>query len=83
MNQRIIKVFLASPSKLDEERASVSDAISRINSTIGTKLNYQLQLISWESSIYSDIGKDGQDVINKQVDDNYNVFYWVVWGQDW
>lgn len=79
MNQRTIKVFLASPSKLEEERLEVRNAINRINQTIGAKLGYQLQLFTWENSIYSDIGEDGQDVINKQIDDDYNVFIGLFW----
>ena len=79
MGRKVLKVFLASPSNLEDERLIVHKVVKRINQTIGMKLESRLQLITWEYSIYSDIGEDAQDVINKQVDDDYEIFIGMFW----
>lgn len=79
MTRKVIKVFLASPSKLEDERLNVHKVIERINKTIGIKLETQLQLITWENSVYSDINTDGQAVINRQINDDYEIFIGLFW----
>lgn len=76
---KVLKIFIASPSNLTEEREYIRKIVDRINSTIGKRINIFLQILSWENSVYADIGADAQDVINKQINDNYDVFIGLMW----
>ena len=74
-----IKIFLASPSDTVEERSAAQSAVDEINKTKGAKEKFHLDLLKWETDTYSAVGDDGQDVINKQIGDDYNIFLGVMW----
>lgn len=76
---RSINVFLASPTGLEIERQYAREVSSHINRTIGSKLGIQLNLLSWETSFYSDIDTDGQAVINRQLKKDYDIFIGIIW----
>lgn len=74
-----LKVFVASPSDVSEERKLLEQVVIELNKLIGTRLKYRLQLIKWESDTYPGLGDDAQDVINKQIGDDYDVFIGIIW----
>lgn len=76
---KVLKIFIASPSNLTEERECIEKVVARINSTIGRRINIFLQILSWECSVYPDIGDDAQDVINRQINDDYDIFIGLMW----
>ena len=45
---KTLKVFLASPAGLEDERFAVDDVVKRINSEIGPAFNIYLHLFRWE-----------------------------------
>lgn len=71
---RVIKVFLASPMDLGPERKVFFQMLDRINHTSGKHLRLQFQIISWENDVLPDMGDDAQDVVNQQIDMDYDVF---------
>lgn len=73
-----IRVFLASPGDTADERKSASAIIDELNQ-INTSDNIELELIKWETHAYSGIGEDAQDVINNQINDDYDIFVGVMW----
>jgi hypothetical protein len=73
-----IRVFLASPGDTAEERKSASAIIDELNK-INSSDNIELELMRWETHAYSGIGEDAQDVINRQLDDQYDIFVGVMW----
>lgn len=73
-----IRVFLASPSDTTEGRKSAADIVDELNN-INTSDNIELELIKWETHAYSGIGDDAQDVINKQLNNDYDIFVGVMW----
>jgi hypothetical protein len=73
------KVFLASPSDTEAERVQIDKIVQEINGTLGSRNGYVLRLLKWEDGTYPDFGEDGQDVINKQVGDDYNIFIGIMW----
>lgn len=77
---RHYRVFLASPGDTAEERIAAEEVIDEINKTRGARDNYRLELVKWETDTYSSVGEDGQDVINKQIN-NYQIFVGVMWKQ--
>jgi Domain of unknown function (DUF4062) len=76
----VIRVFVASPSDVNEERASLESVIGEVNSAI-YHLGVRLELIKWETNTYPEFGQDPQDVINRQIQDNYDIFIGVLWGR--
>jgi hypothetical protein len=69
-----LRVFIASPSDVAEERDIVSNIVipelQRIFGNQGS-LNLSepidLDVIRWETHAFPDIGEDAQDVINKEI----------------
>lgn len=72
--RRVIKVFLASPMDLTEEREIFMKNLEKINETLGQQLHLQYQVVSWERDVIPDIGDDAQDVVNAQIEMDYDVF---------
>lgn len=76
---KIFKIFLASPGDTNSERIAAEEVVDEINKSIGSRDNFRLELIKWENDTYSSIGEDGQDVINKQIGSDYQIFVGVMW----
>ncbi len=68
------QIFLASPGDTKEERDIVEKIIKELNETIGNRNDFHLELLKWENNVYPDFGEDGQDVINNQIGDEYDIF---------
>ena len=73
-------IFLSSPSDLEEERIAVEDVIRELNLTFGSRQNLILELIKWETHSAPGISiTSPQDVINKDIGDDYDVFIGILW----
>jgi hypothetical protein len=77
--ESVIQVFVASPSDVKEERDILESVITELNNTWIKKSGLRLELNRWESSIYPGFGKDPQDVINQQINDEYDIFIGILW----
>lgn len=74
------KIFLASPSDLLDERECINDVIAELNITYGTSNGIILELIKWESHSAPGITPiNVQDVITKDVGNNYDLFIGLLW----
>ncbi len=73
-----IKIFIASPGDTQDERRSASEIVEELNK-INQFDNIEYELVKWETHTYSGIGEDAQDVINKQIDDDYDIFIGLMW----
>jgi hypothetical protein len=76
---KIIRCFIASPSDTTEEREICEKVFSKINSGIGVPYKFHLESIRWENDVHPGIGSDGQDVINRQVKDKYDLFIGIMY----
>lgn len=79
--QRIIKVFLASPSDVQTERESLSRLIDDINDVLtflAPERRIAVELVRYETHAYPDIGQP-QEVINRQIPTDYDIFVGVMW----
>ncbi|MGW8278102.1 hypothetical protein ACWGK7_01215 [Sphingomonas aurantiaca] len=74
-----ITIFLASPSDVAPERELVGKTIYEWNQINGPQRSVLFELIRWEDSISAGFGSDGQDVINRQVDDKYDILIALFW----
>ena len=69
------KVFLASPSDLLEDRASIDEVIKELNLTFGEQNNLVIELMKWEThSAPGASVKHQQALINKDIDGDYDLF---------
>jgi hypothetical protein len=73
-----IKIFIASPGDTQDERRSASEIVEELNK-INQFDSIEYELVKWETHTYSGIGEDAQDVINKQIDDDYDIFIGLMW----
>lgn len=79
MQVRIFKCFIASPSDTSQEREICDDVFNKINTTIGQTMGFRLESKKWEIDSRPSFGTDGQDVINRQLLTEYEVFIGVMW----
>lgn len=77
--EKIISVFVASPSDVSDERAKLEDIIREINETRSRELGLRLELVRWETHAFPDINDDAQAVINEQIPDDYDLFIGIMW----
>lgn len=77
-NIREFVCFIASPSDTKEERDACDDVFEEINNSTGKILGIHLSSLRWEKNIYPSVGDYGQDVINNQVNDKYDLFIGIM-----
>lgn len=79
--ETILQVFVASPGDLAEERAALEDVIRELNSTWSRTLGCRLDLVRWETHAVPGMGRDAQDVINRSVPQDYDIFIGMLWSR--
>ncbi len=74
------KVFVASPSDVADERASIDEVISELNQTYGVSKNIVLELLKWETHSAPGVSKsDSQSIINSDIGQDYDLFIGILW----
>lgn len=73
-----LKIFVASPGDVSQERDIVSVVVQELRRTIGDIRDVELETVRWETHAWPDIGDDAQDVINGQIGE-YDVLVGVMW----
>lgn len=73
------RLFLASPSDLNEEREAVSEVVSELNLSFGNPNNIVIELLKWETNSAPAISKTSiQEIINKDIPE-YDLFIGLLW----
>lgn len=80
-NQTLLQVFAASPGDVVEERKILGEVINEFNVTWGGTHAVRLELVMWETHTRPSFGEDAQDVVNKQIGDEYDIFLGIMWGR--
>ena len=75
--RNLVRIFVASPSDVQSERASVEEVVKELNTTIGDTYGIRLETKKWEKDTYPAIGEYSQDVINKQIGE-YDIFVGIM-----
>ncbi len=75
----IVKIFLASPSDLNPEREIVADVIASLNAAWTKSRSLRLELVRWETDVAPGAGIHAQDVVNRQIGDDYDIFLGLFW----
>lgn len=78
--RRFVKVFLASPGDLAEERKAARVIVDDFNSQLADALGYQVELVGWEDTLPG-VGRP-QAIINRDLDgcDLFIGMLWKRWG---
>lgn len=78
--RKILRVFLASPGDLDQERDVVRKAGMDFNASWADELGYQVEIFGWENAV-AKFGRP-QDVLNQDLDrcDLFIGMIWKKWG---
>lgn len=78
--RRFIKVFLASPGDLSEERKIAKEIVDEFNSQLASALECQVELVGWEDTLPG-VGRP-QAIINRDLDgcDFFVGMLWKRWG---
>jgi len=74
-----VRIFIASPSDVVHYRKITSELIEEINGILhaqGSRIRGKA--VGWET-LSPGVGEDGQDVINRQVGDNFDIFVGILW----
>jgi|CXWL01.1.fsa_nt_gi hypothetical protein len=77
--EQVLSIFLASPSDVHDERDCVDAFVDEWNNLWCEDIGIHLRLIRWETHAYPAVGADGQDVINTQIGEEYDVFLGIMW----
>ncbi len=70
----VIRVFLASPMDVAEEREAFRRALGKVNEAVGRHLGVMFEVIGWEDYVVPGAGVDAQDVVNNQIRQEYDIF---------
>jgi len=80
-NPRTLRVFVASPSDVADERNALRHLIRDINdvlSYLDPARNLRIELVGYETDSYPDFGSP-QEVINRQIPVDYDIFIGIMW----
>lgn len=77
----LLQVFVASPGDVADERALLAEVLTEFNNTWGNRNRVTLELLRWETHSTPAFGEDGQNVINNQIGDEYDIFIGIMWGR--
>lgn len=77
----VLRIFVASPSDLGEERKLLEGVIQELNLTWPQQLGVSLELIKWETHTFPGAGTDPQDVINHQLPQDYDILLVMLWSR--
>lgn len=74
----ILKVFVASPSDLADERAAVDRIARELNQIQSERTGAFLDVVKWETHALPGVGSDPQALVNDSVADNYDIFIGIL-----
>jgi len=73
-----IRIFIASPSDVKQERNALGRVVDEIRRTVGDSQFVDLELVRWETHTWPAKGRYSQDVVNRQIG-AYDIFIGVMW----
>lgn len=72
-----INLFISCPGDIKDELNSIEVIVKEFNKTFGEISNFVIQIVHWNEDTYTDIGEDGQEIINNQID--YDILIGILW----
>lgn len=80
VNRKVVKVFLASPGDLSDERKAAKSVVDEFNTEWADELGYQVEIVGWEDTV-SVFGRP-QATINREIErcELFVGLMWKKWG---
>ena len=78
---KIIKCLIASPGDVTQERDICETVFEELNRELGSVLNFRIESVRWEKDAHAGCGEYGQEVINRQIDDLYDLFLGIMYSR--
>ena len=78
---QVLKVFVASPDDVAQERNALAKLLADINDVLAyltPETRLSLELVRYETHSYPDIGAP-QEVINREIPVDYDIFIGIMW----
>lgn len=72
-----IRIFISSPSDVETEKESALKVISELNITLCESHSISLCPLTWENNTFPSVGRDSQDIINKQIGE-YDIYIGIM-----
>jgi len=72
------KIFVSSPSNIKKEKQIIGEIFNELNKTWCEEKGIYLELLKWETDTYPDVGEYPQDVINRQIRQDYDIFVGIL-----
>lgn len=76
---KIYKCFIGSPSDTNRERKICDKVFEEINRSLGEGYDFRIESKKWEKDTFPAFAACSQDVINKQIGDDYDIFVGIMW----
>ena len=70
-------VLAASPSDLEPERTQLEEVVRELNLSLSP--GSRLELVRWETHGFPGVGDDPQDVLNRELPDDPDIFIGLMW----
>jgi hypothetical protein len=79
---KVVKIFVASPSDVSEERQRVGEVVKGINDAgVAARLGLHLELLRWETHVPPDLGRPQDIVFDTLTAKEWDVFLVVLWAR--
>lgn len=74
----VLRIFVASPSDLAEERSVLGEVIEELNRTTLSQSGIMLELVRWETHAAPGFSTEAQAVVNEHISDDYDIFIGIL-----
>lgn len=74
----VYKIFVSYPDDVQDEADAINQVVEKYNK-INSSSSIRLEFKSWKTSVSPGVGKSAQDVINKSIGDDYDIYIGIMW----
>src|ERR1035437_9002682 len=74
----MISVFISGPNDCSSEKSIVAKEVTKLALILQEAYGIDLRLLTFENDTFSAMGTDGQDVVNTQIGDSYDVYLGLI-----
>lgn len=82
MATKTIRIFLSTPSDVEEERRALAAIVAETNDVIAflaPEREMRLELIHYQTHSYPDMGGTAQAVVDHQIPNDYDIHFGIMW----
>lgn len=79
--RRVLKLFIASPSDMLDERRVACEVVQLINAAWSEAIGVFIEVVEASTYARPGFGQDAQDVINEQIGTDYEIFVGIMWSR--